>query len=244
MNQTQPEAVTVMTRKMNTLGGWCGMLYLPSVALGWFVLGGYFPLHAPADTEAQIAGFYQEGLLTKRLGLIVLMWSALCLMIFASAVSNHLSRIEGRFGPLSCMMLLGGYAGAMVGFYPGLWWLTAAYRPERSSELIYLLNDIGWLQLVGGVSMVMTMYIAVTVASFMDKRKNPTFPRWSGYFSCWVLVMFIPGQLLFQFKDGPFAWDGILAFWVPGGLYFAWYTLIGYFVVQASNREKAEISVP
>lgn len=181
MNQVQPEAISIMMRKMNTFGGWCGMLYLPSVALGWFVLGGYFPLHAPADTQAQITDFYQDGLLVKRLGLIILMWSALCLMVFASAVSNHLSRIEGRFGPISCMMLLGGYAGAMVGFYPGLWWLTAAYRPERSPELIYLLNDIGWLQLVGGVSMVMTMYIAVTVASFIDTCKQPTFPRWSVY---------------------------------------------------------------
>lgn len=241
MKQNQSEKVTVVTRKMNTFGGWCGMLYFPSVALGWFVLGGYFPLHAPTDTEVQIASFYQDGLFSKRIGLIILMWSAICLMVFASAVSNQLSRIEGHFGPLSGMMLLGGYAGAMVGFYPGLWWLTAAYRPERSAELVHLLNDVGWLQLVGGVSMVMTMYIAVTVASFMDDRKVPTFPRWTGYFSCWVLVMFIPGQLLFHFHEGPFAWNGILAFWVPGGLYFAWFTIIGYLVVKASSREKQQL---
>lgn len=240
MNQTQNDNVTVMTRKMNTVGGWCGMLYLPSVAFGWFVLGGYFPLHAPTDTEAQIAGFYQEGLISKRIGLIILMWAAVCLMIFASATASHLSRIEGRFGPLSCMMLLGGYAGAMVGFYPGLWWLTAAYRPERSAELIYLLNDTGWLQLVGGVSMVVTMYIAVAVASLMDTSKHPTFPRWTAFLSFWALVMFIPGQLLFQFQEGPFAWDGILAFWVPGGLYFIWYSVIGYLVVKASSREKQQ----
>lgn len=241
MTENQNPAVAVVTRKMNTFGGWCGMLYLPSVAFGWFVLGGYWPLHEPTAPEAQIVDFYQDGLLLKRIGLIILMWSSICLMIFASAVSTHLSRIEGRSGPLSYMMLIGGYAGAMVGFYPGLWWLTAAYRPDRSPELIYLLNEVGWLQLVGGVSLVMTMYIAVTVASFIDKREHPTFPRWSGYFSCWVLVMFIPGQLLFQFYDGPFAWDGLLAFWVPGGLYFTWFTLIGYLVVKASGREKQQV---
>ena len=232
---TEQTKIDRLNRKFNIFGGWCGLFYFIGAVVGWWLLGGYWPLHAPTDSEAQIVTFYQDDLISKRLGLVVLMWTAVSMLFFTSAVTNHLSRIEGRSGPLTHCMLLGGYATAMLTFYPCLWWLTALFRPERAPELIYLLSDIGWLQFIGGVSLVATMYVAVAIAAFVDESDKPVFPRWSGYFTCWVLVLLIPGQLLFQFKDGPFAWDGLLAFWVPGILFFAWFIIIGQMIVKADK---------
>ncbi len=66
----------------------------------------------------------------------------------------------------------------MLTFYPPLWWLTAAFRPEvRSPELTWLLNDIAWLQFIDGAAIIWTMYIAVAVAAFIDDAEQPTFPR-------------------------------------------------------------------
>lgn len=238
----QAEINSVMTRKYNTVAGWCGSLYAIVACISWLWMASFWPLHKPTAGAEEIVAFYQDDVLMLRLGCIVLMWCGVIIMIFTMGAANHLSRIEGRSGPLTHSMLLGGYATAMLTFYPPIWWLTAAFRPEeRAAELTYLLNDIGWLQFIGGVSLVVTMYIGVAIAAFIDKSETPTFPRWSGYFSLWVLVSFIPGQLLFIFKTGPFAWNGLLAFWVPGTMFFGWFIVIGILMVKASGREKAAL---
>jgi hypothetical protein len=234
----QELAISVMTRKFNTVGGWCGTAYAVVALIGWWLMAGFWPLHSPTDGPETIAAFFQDDLTMKRLGLIVVMWAGTIILLFTTAVANHLSRIEGRSGPLTHSMLLGGYATAMLTFYPPLWWLTAAFRPERAPDLLYMLNDIGWLQFVGGVSLVIPMYIGVAIASFVDQSPTPTFPRWTGYFSIWVAIGFGPGQLLFLFKSGPFAWDGLFPFWLAGSLFFTWFIVVGSLIVKASAREK------
>ena len=137
MNQIS--TVSSVTRKFNTFGGWCGIFYFIFALLGWWIIAGFWPLHKPTASAGEITAFYGEGLLGIRLGLIIVMWTAVLMLIFTSSVASHISRIEGRSGPLTYCMLLGGYATAMLTFYPPLWWLTAAFRPDaRSAELTYL----------------------------------------------------------------------------------------------------------
>lgn len=237
MNNTDP--LNSVIRRFNYVGGWCGFLYVILALIGWCIMGGYWPLHTPTDTAAEIQQFYQNSNLpVLRLGLIVLMWAAVPELIFTAAVASHLSKIEGRTGPLTLSMVIGGFASAILTFYPAMWWLTAAFRPEnREQDVMLLLNDAGWLQLVGGVSLAAPMYIGHAIAVLADKSANPVFPRWTAYFSLWVLIGLFPGQLLFLFKTGPFAWNGLLAFWVPGGLFFVWFLILGYYLIKARKIE-------
>jgi hypothetical protein len=239
MNNSAEDSPAVI--RFDKFGAWCGPLYGLFALIGWWLLAGYWPLHTPTDSPEKIAGFYSsDNVLSLRVGLIVMMWAAVLLLFFTSTTSSYISKIEGRSGTLTFGMLLGGFASAMLTFYPCLWWLTAAFRGDsRPQDITFLLNDVGWLQLVGGVSLVITMYSSVAIAALIDKRPQPTFPRWSGFFSLWVLVLFFPGQLLFLFKTGPFAWNGLLAFWVPGTLFFGWFVVIGILLLKAINREQA-----
>lgn len=166
------------------------------------------------------------------------MWCAAIYLPFASTVSDCVAKVEGHRGPLASTVLLAGFGVAMLTFYPALWWLTAGFRPDtRSEELTYLLNDIGWLQFIGGISIMMPTYIAVAIAAFSDKSSNPVFPRWVGFYSLWTFVALLPGQLLFFFKDGPFAWDGILALWVPVGFFALWFLVIAFLMRKAFLRQ-------
>ncbi|MGW3953030.1 hypothetical protein ACWEKM_19415 [Streptomyces sp. NPDC004752] len=78
----------------------------------------------------------------------------------------------------------------------------------------------------------------VGVAILADKRPTPLLPRWSAYLSFWMAFLFLPSMLLTFFKTGPgpFAWNGILSFWVAAGAFGAWFLAMTYLMVRAASR--------
>jgi hypothetical protein len=52
--------------------------------------------------------------------------------------------------------------------------------------------------------------------------KNNPFPRWWGYTSLWIAIMFEAGAIAFIPRSGPFAWNGLLVFWSPFVLVTVW----------------------
>jgi hypothetical protein len=63
---------------------------------------------------------------------------------------------------------------------------------------------------------------AIGFAILGDTSPKPVFPRWIAYLNFWVAILFQPGALVPLFKHGPFAWDGLLAFWMPLGVLGIW----------------------
>lgn len=227
-----------LTRKTNLFGAWCGIIYLAMLFLGWFLIAGFFPLHQPAAGAEEIAAVFRNNQTGIRAGMVIVMWAAAIFLPFVAAVADFVSRVEGRNGPLTRITTMAGYGNAMLTFYPPMFWLVAAFRPdERSADLTYLLNDIGWLQFIGGLSLVMPMIIAVGIAALHDKRANPTFPRWAA-FACFLgFVLMLPDQLLFFFKSGPFAWNGLIAFWIPVPVFCLIFIMFFWFLRREALRK-------
>lgn len=218
-----------LIRKTNLFGAWCGFLYVLTVFAGWWGLAGFLPLHSPSAGAAEIGAIFRDNRTGIIAGMVVVMWSAAIFLFFTSTISDAVSRVEGRSGPLSRTVLLAGYGNAMLTFYPPLWWIANTFRSDvRSDELIYMFNDAAWLQFIGGLSLVIPMYIAVAVCAFVDKSANPVFPRWLGFVSVLTIVLIVPDQLLFFFKTGPFAWDGLFAFWIPVSVFALWFLIVAW----------------
>src|SRR5207248_2601493 len=57
-----------------------------------------------------------------------------------------------------------------------LLWLIAAFRPDRNSELIQLLNDMAWLIFTAPVGMTIVMMGILALAIFLDAHPRPVFP--------------------------------------------------------------------
>ena len=219
---------------MNRFGAWCGVFYVLIVFAGWWPVAGFFPIHKPAALAADIAPFYQGDVFGIRRGMILIMLSVAFFIPFTATMADYVASIEGRRGTLTNTLLLSGFANAMLTFYPALWWLTAAFRPEhRPDQLVHLLNDVGWLQIVGGLSLIWPMYLVMVIAILSDKSAQPIIPRWMAFFSLWTVVMMLPNQLLFFFKTGPFAWNGLFGFWVPVTMFAAWFLLVAFFLRRA-----------
>ncbi|HMB60720.1 MAG TPA: hypothetical protein VKN35_12475 [Xanthomonadales bacterium] len=74
----------------------------------------------------------------------------------------------------------------------------------------------------------MPILVSIAIASLADDSEEPTFPRLSGYFNLWAFVLSVPTQFIFFFKSSPFAWGGILAFWMPLTVFMAWFIIMFY----------------
>jgi len=236
-----------VVQRTKLFGAWCGVAYIVVLLVGWLAVGGFFPLHRPSAGADEIATFFRDHGIRIRLGMVIVMWGAALFIPFTATMADFVARFEGRNGPLTRMMTLAGYSNAMLTFYPPLWWIVNAYRAQqRSADLTYLLNDVAWLQFIGGVSLIMPMYGVVAVVALADTSENPVFPRWFGYQSIMTFLLLVPDQMLFFFKTGPFAWNGLIGFWIPltalGSWFITIFILMRRTLLQEMRTSEGELS--
>ena len=225
-----------LERKALKFGGWSAIIFSLCIGTALLLVLGWVPPTPPTATENEIFGLYQQHYLRIRSGMILIMLGAGFIIPFTSAVSALIARVEGGFGMLSGTALVSGFAIAVLTFLPALVWLIAAFRPDRNPELLYLLSDSAWLIFVGALFITYPFFIVRAIACFAEKGENRVFQRWFGYFNAWIAISFLPGQLLFFVKTGPFAWDGLLSFYLPFGAFFLWLVpTIGY-IWKAANE--------
>ena len=59
-----------------------------------------------------------------------------------------------------------------------------------------------------------------------------------------MAFLFAPSCLLTFFKTGPFAWNGLLSFWVAAGAFGAWFLVMTPLMVRAAARVEDENRAP
>ncbi len=138
--------------KVQMFGAWCGIGYLVTIFGGFGLVAGWLPPTPPTDSVAEIAAMYDSDYMRIRIGMLLVMLSALVFLPFAATMAQYISRIERGAGILTYTFLLGAAGNMVLSFYPAIWWLTAAYRPDRDPNLLLLMNDMSWLQFLGGIT--------------------------------------------------------------------------------------------
>lgn len=225
--------------KIQMFGAWCGILYVVGIIAGFGLTAGFaIPLHLPGATANEIAAIFQTDGTRIRIGMLMTMLTAMIVMPFSAVVSQFLARIEGGAGVLTYSALLASTGLMVLTFYPAIFWLVAAYRPDRAADIIYLMNDLAWLQFIGGVTIFLPLPICTAIAAFCDSSSHPVFPRWSGYLSIWCVLAILPDQLIFFFHTGPFAWNGLFGFWIPAAVFGAWFPVTSYLLRNAILRDR------
>ena len=232
-----------ITRRINLFGCWSGIVYVAMLFGGWFVVGGFFPPHRPTASAQDVATFFQGHPNLIRFGMVIVMWGAAMFIPFTATASDYFSRVEGRNGPLTRIMMLSGYGNVMLSFYPPLWWIAASWRAdERAVDITRTLNDVAWLQFIGGLSLIMPWFVIGAIAAFADENPDPLLPRWFGWLSIMCFAGSLPDQALFFFKTGPFAWNGVLGFWIPASVFGIWIITLAFLLRRAVLREAPPIS--
>lgn len=228
------ENVRINSQTICILSGPIGFLMF---GLGIWPLAHFLPPLAPSATAEDIAGIYQANTLGIRLGAVLVMLGASLFAPFFAQISVLMKRMEGDAAPWALTQLVSGTVVVVAFFLAPLIFSVAAFRPERAPEATQLINDLGWITLVIPVLPAVIQTLAIGFAIFGDKNPRPVLPRWFGFFSLWVAVLFLPGCLAAMFKTGPFAWNGLLAFWVPAVIVGLWSNVMAFLMLAAVGRQ-------
>lgn len=218
----------------------CGLGLVVLFFVGFWALAGFLTPPSPNDSGETILRMFAEHRNRIRTGLLITMFAAALLVPWSAGMFVQLRRAEGRFSPLPYVQMLCGTLFSIEFIYLIMFWQTAAFRSDISPELIRTLNDMAWIPFVGLTSTAVVQAFALGFSMLGDRRtSSPVFPRWAGYFNVWVAFMFTPGSLCVFFKDGPFAYNGVLAWYLPVAVFSVWMplnTVLALRAVRAQQR--------
>lgn len=219
---------------------------LPVIVLIWFgsYLGfpGFIDPMSPALTADQVSAFYfdPDNLPRIRYSMIVFNWFAVGLVPFLALIAMQMKRMA-HHTPIFRYCFIGCIAGGPTLFtVADLFWLIAAFRPERDPAIVQMLNDIAWVTFTCQVGYLVSQNVFLALAIYLDRQARPVFPRWVGHFNLVTAAAMVPAAFAPLAMEGPLAWDGLLSFWVKNISIAAWIVVMLVVVGQTIYRRRSE----
>lgn len=220
-------------RSTQLMCAWSGPVATLGALLGMVFVGGYIPATDPAASGADIAAFYVNNLTAVRTGMIISMIAFSLFVPFGIAIALQTRRIE-QVPVMTYVQLASVAIATLEGVMATVIWITAAFRPaEIDPDLTRMLHDLGWLCFLVDIPPFSIWIAAVGIAILRDRHTTPLFARWVGFFNLWVALLITPAMLIPFFKSGPFAYDGLLALYLPFGAFFIWMVVMTFAVLRA-----------
>jgi hypothetical protein len=228
-----------MTAKTQKAYAYSGLVMLVLMMVG-FITAGWLPPPGPGQSATQVAHDYQTHATAIRVGLMFAIFGVAFLVPFVAVIAAQMKRIDGRGSLAAYCQLAFGTLFVIEFLIPFMVLEVAAYRPDRSPAVTLALSDLGWILLVAPVSTAVLELILVGIVIRGDQQAKPVFPRWLATFSFVVAAVFTLGAGAVFVTSGPFAWNGLLSFWLPLSAYGAWLLVMVALLVRAIDARAAE----
>ncbi len=201
-----------------------------------FVMG-FFPPSRPNATPEEIRRLYADNTVLIKLGLVIVMAASALLVPWAAAISGQLKRIDGAKALAATQFVSCGLLSLEFITPIGVW-MAAAFRFDgRSAEITEALHAIGWILFVTVIWSLWVQMWCIVVAIFIDRGTEPVLPRWLAYLTAWAAILITPAGLVLFFKEGPFAWNGLVGIYIPLAAFAIWMGAISYEVHKALTRQ-------
>ena len=219
----------------------------PFVLVIWVVailmFPGFVGPMSPAMTADQVAAFYRDphNLDRTRCSMILFNWFSYGIIPLLTLVVVQIKRMAHR-SDIFAYTFLGCLCGGPVLFFVAdLFWLLAAFRPERSPELTQLLNDIAWMAFTVQVGFLIAQSLTIAAAIYFDNQPRKIFPTWYAHFNIAIVLAMAPATFAgVTGFEGPLAWDGLFPFWIKNGALLLWIVVTAYVVASAIFLQRRE----
>lgn len=222
-----------MNTKNQLLAAWCVPVALVFFGIALVNLAHFVPPLAPTLTAGEVAAFFRAHSVGIRIAMPLLLFAGTLLAPITALYSVLIKRMEGVSPILAYTQIITGTVALVLFIPPSICWTVAAYRPERAATDIMMLNDLGWFFFIMTVPPGILQVLVLGVAIMQDKSPIPLFPRWLAYVNFWAAILFIPGAVVSLFFTGPFAWNGLIAFWIPLPIFGCWWIVMFIMCLKA-----------
>lgn len=219
---------------------WWGVAFMVTFGLSWWFLLGMVPPPAPTLPAADVAAYYTAHASNILIGAVICSWVSACMVPYSLVIAFQLARIEQGKPVWSVLSFGSGCLMSMFLVFPPIIWGVIAFEPTRPAEITSALNQLANLTLVTTDQFYIFQMIAVWVVA-MKAKPDPlsAFPRWLGWMNLWIAIIFEVGAPSFLFKTGPWAWNGLIVFWLPFTFYFLWQITMYVSMFGALKRQEA-----
>lgn len=229
-------------RAGNLRAQWVSLWTGPAVGLVLLVAAlafpGFRPPMSPTLSPAEVAAFYADHTAGIRFSQVTFNLCGILILPFFTVIVVQMKRMKNQSHVFAYCYLTAVVSGATIFALSNIFFLVAAFRPDRSPELIQLLNDLAWIVLIAPIGMVVSQFVLLALAVYFDDAGDPVFPRWVGHFALATAVAMVPAAGAAVFQTGPLAWDGLLSFWLRNGA-FAAFVIVMFFVLRTALLRQA-----
>ena len=220
--------------RQQMFGLWCAPIFSVLIAIGWLGFA-HFWMPAAADLGAEATKtFYtvtfRDGMI---LGNSILIVGCAFLVVASIQYGLMLAEIEGARPLWSITTAVCGVLIALIVFMNGGFWIGAAYRQEAGADVVVALNDTAWFGFLLGWVFLSLQMVAMAVVALGDESPQPMIPHWLSKASIvGAILLACAGGPAFA-KSGPFAYHGLLAFYMPMAIWGVWLDLHAWYLRRA-----------
>tara|TARA_R110000787_G_scaffold201880_11_gene312660 strand:+ start:913 stop:1665 length:753 start_codon:yes stop_codon:yes gene_type:complete len=239
VNSDRPDRSTIKFR-IQIVAVACGTLFTLLTIIGWLGMAqGLFPVPASLSPE-QTAAYFAEHSLGMRTGCFLYIVGSGLFCIWIAQLGVMLAPIEGRGPVLSIAGVTAGNGVIAFVMMSCCLWISAAYRADADADVVVALNDAAWHGFLLTWPALSVQMISTGIVTKMDERETPLVPRWVTHFSvfCGLAIAMASGPA--WAKAGPFAWNGVLAYYIPMILWALWFEIHSWYMLMALLRERRE----
>jgi hypothetical protein len=225
----------VFTRRLIKVCAWTGVAFCVLFLIGAVPLARVFaPPYSAMHTAVQVQAFYVRHLTGIRLGCFVMMVASALFLPFGLSITAVVHRSDAAGRLLTWIQIASVAVATVVIFLIPVFWGVASYRAgHTSAQVTQSWNDAGWFGVLFAVPPFSVWCIAIAVAIFRDGVRVP---RWVAYLNIWAALLFVPAMLMIFFHHGAFSQNGLITFWEPVAIFFAWIVTMTVVVTRAADR--------
>jgi len=218
---------------------WSGLILVLMTVVGFGWLMHMVPPPSPAASKQEMLDHVREHQTSILIGaaLVTFFWSFW--VTWAAPIILYIRRME-RVPLLTFASLANVGGGAAVITTIAVAWTVMAFRAEDAT-IVQAFNDLGFFLFLYTWPPFGIWMVIIAIAIFRDVNQKQTFPRWVAYYNLYAAIGMAPASLMGLFKTGPFAYNGILAFWVVAVDFFVWMVVMSIVMMKAIARDEERL---
>ena len=230
-----PKTANIKTQLISL---WTAPVFGVVLLIAFLAFPGFFPPMSPTMTAEQVANFYRDNAAMIRFSMITFNLCGIMLLPLFMVIVIQMKRMATQSHVFAYCYLTAAVSGATLFALADMFYLVAAFRPDRNPELVLLLNDMAWMIFIAPVGVLVAQNLLLGLAIYFDDGPNPVFPRWVGHFAMATAVAMAPAVGAAVVKTGPLAWDGVVSFWIRNTAFVA-FVIVMFFVLRSAVLRQA-----